>query len=228
MNLRRIGVGIALVLNLVVLAACDRSPIQAAPARKPATTRGSGQPRQLVMTTRPVGKSATQPSYDAVDLKAPPEIVAEIVNRVGFDPFRETAVQLHNLGGRPKLTIVGPTKLHDGEYSIDVEEMGQARTSTQREFSGWINLKSRDVPEECRTFIQAKWAQEATTTPTTAPLRMDSPITVTVLWVGPKMTDKSTSRIGMKHVPPVTPDGGTVTPDRTRPPASNAAPSPST
>lgn len=219
MSARRFCSGITIVLITVAFVACDRSPTKPA-ARKPATTRGSGQPRVVVMTTQPAGQPTTSPSYDAVDLKAPLETVAEIMNRVGFDPFRETAVQLQSLRGRPKLVIAGPTQLHDGEYSIDVEEMGQARTSSYREFSGWINLKSRDVPEECRTFVQVKWDQASTTTPTSAPVRMEAPLAVTVLWVGPKLTDKSTSRIGVKPVPP-------ITPDRTRPPASSAAPSPS-
>ena len=227
MSARGFCTSVTLLLIILAFAACDRPPAKPA-ARKPATTtRGSGQPRQAVMTTQPAGKPATQPSYDAVDLKAPTEIVAELMNRVGFDPFRETVVQLVNLGGRPRLAIVGPTKLHDGEYSIDVEDMSQARTSSHREFSGWINLKSRDVPEECRTFIHAKWADAATSAPATAPTRVDAPIAVTIVWAGPKITDKSTSRIGVKPVPPVIPDRPPITPDRTRPPASSAAPSPS-
>jgi hypothetical protein len=219
MNLRRIGVGVALVLSLGISIACDRSPTQAAPARRP-TTRGGGggTPRQLAVTTQPAGKT----TFDAVDLKAPPEIVVQLVERMGFDPFGECAVQLRDLGGRPKLAVVGPAKIRDGAYTVDVEEMTQSRTSTQREFGGWINFKNAEDLEEWRVFINAKWDQAATTAPTATQARMDAPTAVSIAWVGPKITEQSANRLKRPATRPV------VTPDRTRPPASNAAPAPST
>jgi len=219
---RGICVGLTSILIVLSFAACDRSPTKPA-ARKPATTRGGGgPPRQFAMTTRPADGAAPHPTYDAVDLMPPPEIVKELVDRMGFDPFPQTAVQLRSVSGRPKLAVVGSASIKGGEYTVDVEEMTQSRTNTRREFVGWINFKNAAELEEWRVCVIAKWDQPATTAPTSAPVRFDTPIPVTIAWVGPKITDKSANR--MKSLTTTRP---AVTPDRTRPPASSAAPSPS-